>query len=74
MSWLKWLKLGVGQAFIFHSTVPNAACLNLIYDTAKKKQSMQRVQRWWDLSKLVTNTLTSLSLVIFSALSDFLPP
>ena len=42
-----------------------SACLNLNY--GKTKQKSKRLQGWWNLSKLVTNTLASLILVIFSA-------
>ena len=36
----------------------NSACLNLNYGAAKQKPE------WWDLSKLVTNTLRSLILAL----------
>ena len=36
-----------------------SACLRLNYGTTKQKPKMQRLQRWWNLSKLVTNTLLS---------------
>ena len=35
---------------------------------------MWNVQRWWDLLRLVTNTVTSLTLITFSALSKFCSP
>ena len=38
------------------------ACLNLHYGTAKQKPKMKRLQRWWNLPKLVTNTI----LIIFN--------
>ena len=43
-----------------------SAHLNLNYGTTKKKS--KRLQEWWNLSKLVTNTLSSLILVFFSAM------
>ena len=48
----------------FHTS----GCLNLNYDTTKQKSKMRKVQRWWDLSKHVVNTITNLILVILSAL------
>ena len=42
-----------------------SACLNLNYGTTKQKPKMWRLQRWWNLSKVITNTLASLILVIF---------
>ena len=42
-----------------------STCLNLNYVTTKQKPKMQRLQPWWNLSKLVNNTLTSLAFVIF---------
>ena len=39
------------------------ACLNLSYGTTKRKTKMERLQRWWDLSK----PGASLVLVILSA-------
>ena len=43
-----------------------SACLKLNYGTTKEKPVTQRLQRWWNLSKLVTNTRVGLILVIFS--------
>ena len=53
-------------------TLHTSAYFNLNKATTKQKPKMWRVQRWWDLSKLVTNTLTSLILVILSTLFCFL--
>ena len=50
-----------------------SACLNLNNDTTKQKPKMWRLQRRWNLSKLVTNTLASLILVIFQ-LHNLPPP
>ena len=44
-----------------------SGCLNLNYGTTKQKPKMLRLQRWWNLSKLVTNTLASLTFIILSA-------
>ena len=43
-----------------------SACLELNYGTRKHKPKIRRSQRWWNLSKLMTNTLLNLNLVIFS--------
>ena len=40
-----------------------SACLNLNYGTAKQKLKLWSVWRWWELSKFVINTVSSLSLV-----------
>ena len=36
-----------------------SGCLKLNYCTTKHKPKMKRLQRWWNLSKPVTNTLVS---------------
>ena len=36
-----------------------SACLKLNYCATKHKPKMKRLQRWWNLSKPVTNTLVS---------------
>ena len=41
------------------------ACLNINYGTTEQKPKIQWLQKWWNLSKLVINTLASLFLAIF---------
>ena len=38
-----------------------SACLKLNYYTTNHKPKLERLQRWWNLSKLVTNTLVNFS-------------
>ena len=51
-----------------------SACLNLNCDTAKQNAKIWRVQRWWNLSKLWTNTLTNFNLGLFFFSSLIFPP
>ena len=47
------------------NNLQTSAWLNLNYGTTKQKSKMKSLQRWWNLLKLVTKSLTSLILVIF---------
>ena len=49
----------------------SSACWNLIYGAPKQSTKMWRVQRWWDFSKLVINTLTNYIVVTCLALSEY---
>ena len=50
-----------------------SACLNLNCGRAKQNAKIWRVQRWWNLSKLLTNTLTNFNLGLFFS-SLIVPP
>ena len=50
-----------------------SACLKLNYGTTKHKPKLQKLLKWWNLSKLVTNALVGLTLVIFQ-FSPLPPP
>ena len=43
-----------------------SACVNRDYGITKQKPKMQKLQRWWNLSKLATNTVASLIFITFS--------
>ena len=72
--WVKWLKNRVGQDCMFYeyscklyflvkiwlvklNNLPTSAYLKINYCTAKQTKNV--LQKWWNLSKLVTNTLVN---------------